>query len=1089
MKEHKKLYKAGKLWVTATLFSLVGIALATTNASADDSTSPVDNNQQTLVVNNNQAPESSTTLNQSEYQSSDNIQDLQNRVNDAQQKVDQAQQDVNNAQSNVDNQQSVVNNDKNNLQTAQNNLQAAGGDQSTVSESITLSSDWINAVKNQLNSNSSTMDVDPSSNFGQELSNYGSSLLSQNKYISDPALQKINVKLTADGVLDPSTELEVTRYAISLLNPIREQLGVDQYQITQQALDDSTNIAKQYVADNWTLFNHGTHDFQALYNNHQDGESISDGYLTFSNDQATLDSIHEAIYDSILSMLFGDAGSYWGHMTDLAGIRGWANGIYFGVQVDRNGQVHFNGNMVKIEGRQYGSEISDSPLQFKYYTGHPDTSARIPLTADESSQTQQLKQAVQDAQNQLNQDTDTLNSYQQDLTNAQSNLQQAQQELQQAQQDLANAQQPVTGWGTDENGNKYYQDSNGNHVDGWQYIDNQWYYFNNQILVTNQVDYVPGNYAMQSGYYYFDNNGKYMINGFAMDAKFNLYYFGNDGCAITGLHQINSAWYYFDPSTCIAQKGFVTVNNNLYDFGDDLSAQSGWQYNVNNGNNYYFDPSTKVAVNGLQNIDGNIYYFENNARVDNQTLNLPSENGVPGGTYSFDNNGIGTLQPTIQTGWQTENGNKYYRDDNGNLVDGWQKIDGQWYYFNNTILATNQMLRVPGNSEMQAGLYCFNDEGYYITYSLIHDSSNNCYYFGSDGRAVTGLNNILGALYYFNTSTSIEYKGWKLINGDYYFFNPAAVNGLQKIGDSIYYFKDNKLVTNQTLNLPSSNGIKGGTYKFDKDGHGTLVPQSGWKKINNSWEYLDDNGSLTNDWRYIDGQWYYFNNNILVENTDFYVPAKNGFAEGLYYFNKNGHYLINSWRKVSMNTTYYFGADGRAVSGWQSIGGQQYYFDNDSHAMYCDGLAFIPSQNGSAYYFDNNGHYLTNVWEKDAQGHDYYFGSDGRAVNGFKVIAGTPYFFSNCQLIKNNWQSNSTGTYFVNASGHAVNGWQLIGSDWYYFDNYRLVTNQVLKVPSTSAIKGGTYYFNQTGHYLTNTWKKDKNSIYHHFGMDGREID
>lgn len=91
---------------------------------------------------------------QSEYQSSDNIQDLQNRVNDAQQKVDQAQQDVNNAQSNVDNQQSVVNNDQNNLQTAQDNLQAAGGDQSTVSESITLSSDWINAVKNQLSSNS-----------------------------------------------------------------------------------------------------------------------------------------------------------------------------------------------------------------------------------------------------------------------------------------------------------------------------------------------------------------------------------------------------------------------------------------------------------------------------------------------------------------------------------------------------------------------------------------------------------------------------------------------------------------------------------------------------------------------------------------------------------------------------------------------------------------------------------------------------------------------------------------------------------------------------------------------------------------------
>lgn len=251
-----------------------------------------------------------------------------------------------------------------------------------------------------------------------------------------------------------------------MLNPIRQQLGVDQYQITQQALDDSANIAKQYVLDNWTIFNHRSHDFQALFDNHQDGESLSDGYLYFdSNGQATLDSIHEAIYNSISGMLFDDSDSSWGHMTDLAGIRGWANGIYLGVQVDKNGQVHFNGNMVKSEGSSYGAPI-DANGTMEWYTGHPDTSARISLTADESSETQQLKQAVQDAQNQLDQANDELNNDNQALAEANSNLQQAQQELQQAKDALAAEQPSVqTGWETD-NGNTYYRDSNGNLVDG-----------------------------------------------------------------------------------------------------------------------------------------------------------------------------------------------------------------------------------------------------------------------------------------------------------------------------------------------------------------------------------------------------------------------------------------------------------------------------------------------------------------------------------------------------------------------------------------------------------------------------------------------
>lgn len=337
-----------------------------------------------------------------------------NTVNQAQQAkstadkdVAKATTDVNNAQSAVNDAQNKVTNANNNVNTEQSALTAAQQNlynlqKYSVKESIKVSTEWVNTIKsylaahpndwNQMFSENSTSSDE--SAFAKQLAALGKPLLSENKYIPDPELAKIQVHLTSAGTLDSQTELEVTRYAANLLNSIRHQLGVSEYQITQQALDDSTNIAAQYVKDNWTLFNHGNHDFLALFKNHQDGESLSDGYIYFDNDTASLDQIHEAIYYSITSMLFDDKDSFWGHMTDLAGLRGELNGIYLGVQLDRNGQVHFNGNNQQTDG----SEVSEN-INGHVYTAiqHRDNSKRIPINPTPSELTS-YKKAVSDAQ-------------------------------------------------------------------------------------------------------------------------------------------------------------------------------------------------------------------------------------------------------------------------------------------------------------------------------------------------------------------------------------------------------------------------------------------------------------------------------------------------------------------------------------------------------------------------------------------------------------------------------------------------------------------------------------------------------------------
>lgn len=52
-----------------------------------------------------------------------------------------------------------------------------------------------------------------------------------------------------------------------------------------------------------------------------------------------------------------------------------------------------------------------------------------------------------------------------------------------------------------------------------------------------------------------------------------------------------------------------------------------------------------------------------------------------------------------------------------------------------------------------------------------------------------------------------------------------------------------------------------------------------------------------------------------------------------YFDPETGAMVTNQWHNEYEAVWYYFGADGTAVSGWQSIGGDKYYFYPESHDM------------------------------------------------------------------------------------------------------------------------------------------------------------
>lgn len=74
---------------------------------------------------------------------------------------------------------------------------------------------------------------------------------------------------------------------------------------------------------------------------------------------------------------------------------------------------------------------------------------------------------------------------------------------------------------------------------------------------------------------------------------------------------------------------------------------------------------------------------------------------------------------------------------------------------------------------------------------------------------------------------------------------------------------------------------------------------------------------------------YYFNKDGLMQTG--LVRCEDG---NLRYFDpRTGAMVTNQWHNDYEAVWYYFGADGTAVSGWQSIGGDKYYFYPESHDM------------------------------------------------------------------------------------------------------------------------------------------------------------
>ncbi|OZV23780.1 glycoside hydrolase family 70 protein [Streptococcus sobrinus] len=268
--------------------------------------------------------------------------------------------------------------------------------------------------------------------------------------------------------------------------------------------------------------------------------------------------------------------------------------------------------------------------------------------------------------------------------------------------------------------------------------------------------------------------------------------------------------------------------------------------------------------------------------------------------------------------------------------------------------------------------------------SLVTDKGN-LYYFGKTGYMATGMQKVKGATYYFGKD------GKALKNGIY---TDAA-------GKSYYFNNDGKRLEN-------------GYYSFGVD----------------KWRHFE-NGVMAVGLTKVKGKantytQYYDAQGIQVKGD--FVTGEDGKVR--YFDKKYGNMVTNQFITNSKGQRSFFTWNGtRYENGYYQFGDKWRHFTNgimdvgltqvkgkyktytqfyDPQGIQVKG-GFVKDNNGKLRYFDEKyGNMVSNQFIKNSDGERFYFGNDGVAVTGHRVIDGKSYYFNDKGVLIKKYSNDST---------------------------------------------------------------------------------
>ena len=555
------------------------------------------------------------------------------------------------------------------------------------------------------------------------------------------------------------------------------------------------------------------------------------------------------------------------------------------------------------------------------------------------------------------------------------------------------------------------------------------YYFKNEKMITSKV------ISFKGTSYIADANGyltKIPENGWIQAGS--DYYYAEDGKLVTlKVKEINGAYYAFDNSGKMVTDGeYLLLSGRCRARADGSLYVSQWYQDLA-GSWYYYDQNAMRVIDKAE-INGTHYLFD--------TTNALKTNGVvqrSGKYYLADENGIWVQTP----GWVQKNNCWYYVQQDGTLYQGILKDGGYTYYMSPRMVTDLELTKVDDT------VYTIDRNGHA---SVAADGFYNC-----------GLSN---GLYYISDGKSAE-KGWKQINGSWYYFGDTGINGM-------YWAA-----------ADSTNSIDGKYYRFNSDG---TLASVGWHiESSGKWYYVDASGALATGDTWLNGTLYHFNEDgelktgAIVENGKCNVYSDDGtllesgaaqgwnYIGGAYYYLK-GDSLLKGSHKLEDGKWYTFDSEGRmqvnaqvdgrwygesgaAKTGWFTVAGEWYYASTMNGHLY-KGLHTI---NGVQYYFDNTG--VMQTGEVVSENHVL-------TINDSGVVTGT-------KEMQDGWSCYDEEWYYYQ-NGKPYTGW--VGA--YYIDAGKMLCN------SGITWNDKMYYLGEDGTYKTNAWILDGQ---HYAKADGLE--